>query len=302
MSCPFSNQSVYHVPVLVKEVLQSLESSLKPVILDVTLGGGGHTRALLEAYKEAVVYALDWDKESLDIVGPQLTEEYPDRFFYVQGNFADLYTLAKKHSFPLFSAVLADFGTSQWQIRTRAGLSFETSTFLDMRLSTTHSSVTAATILNEASEKELCFIFEKYGEQPGARHIARAICQARIKKRIKTTQELCSIVCSVIKGPRGKTHPATRIFQALRIAVNKELEHIHVFLTTLSPLLEEGGRVACISFHSLEDRIVKQFFKTHEQEYEVLTRSVIQASDEEKKKNPSSRSARLRVARKRSCT
>ena len=156
--------------------------------------------------------------------------------------------------------------------------------------------------MNNASEKELVVIFQDYGEERHARKIARAICQARDMKKIRTTADLSNIITSVVPfqrthGKRG-IHPATRVFQALRIVVNKELDNIKTFLGHSPEILNKEGRVVCISFHSLEDRIVKNYFRDHKEIFEILTPKIVVPTDEEVRVNPSSRSSRLRAARK----
>jgi 16S rRNA (cytosine1402-N4)-methyltransferase len=166
-----------------------------------------------------------------------------------------------------------------------------------MRQSPAHQHTTAATIVNHASAEELAMIFFRYSEEPRSRAAARAIVAYRAKKAIKTTFDLIQAIQPVVgEGRPQGIHPATRIFQALRIAVNKELENIESFLTATSSMLAPGGRLVCISFHSLEDRIVKQFLKDRSDQFTVLTKHVITASDEELARNNAARSARLRAA------
>ena len=168
-----------------------------------------------------------------------------------------------------------------------------------MRMSPAHQKVTAAEIVNKATEKKLYDIFITLGQEPRARSIARAIVQERQKHAIKTTGQLAAFIEKIVPRGKKKTHPATQVFQALRMHVNKELENINSFLYACFKVVKQGGRIACISFHSLEDRIVKQFFKMHETQsplLEIITPNVVVASEEELAQNPSSRSAKLRVA------
>lgn len=294
-----SQQSVVHKSVLVAEVIEYLKPRPDGLYVDATFGGGGHTRAILRAEPTCRVIGCDWDKESLDEQAKKILEEFPNRFEALWGNFADLPSLLAKRKIAKVAGILADFGTSQIQIGTRAGFSFGLDTPLDMRMSTAHFQTTAAHIVNQASEAELAEIFWRYGEEGFSRRIARVICQERRKKRVETTAELARIVCMVVPYRHGKIHPATRVFQALRIVVNKELDNIHALLKASIELLEPGGRLVCISFHSLEDRIVKQFIREHKEELTNLTQHVVIAGEAELAVNLSARSAKLRAAERR---
>lgn len=291
-----------------KEVLEALAIKPGGLYVDATFGGGGHTRAILETDPTVRVISLDVDKNALDINGPAIKEAFGDRWDGVWGNFARIHELVKKSIFAKefidtkasVDGILADFGTSQFQIKERAGFSFALDTPLDMRMSAAHGKTTAADIVNYASESELAKIFFEYGEERYSRKIAQAICTQRAIKKFKTTADLVKVILVVV--PRSKhesIHPATRVFQALRIVVNKELESITAFLKNAVPLLKTGGRLACISFHSLEDRLVKQFIREHSAELENLTPRVIIPTDDETAENPSARSSKLRVASKR---
>jgi 16S rRNA (cytosine1402-N4)-methyltransferase len=212
-----------------------------------------------------------------------------------------LYKIAKKEKFPLFDGILADFGTSQVQIANRAGLSIYRDAPLDMRMAPGHQVVTAEQVIARSTEEKLREIFFQLGEEAYAKQIARLIVQERAKKPIKTTKQLADLVVRVVPyAPRKrKMHPATRIFQALRLYVNHELANISAFLPTARTLLAPEGRLVCISFHSLEDRLVKQFLKEEERigMLEVLTNGVVTATEEELQINPSARSAKLRAAK-----
>ena len=292
-------KEVPHKSVLVREVIHYLSPKSGGVYLDVTFGAGGHTRAILQAQKDCTVVALDWDVNVIDTHGVTLQEEFPDRLKLLWGNFALIYKIAKKENLGPFDGILADFGTSQIQITDRPGFSFYRDTPLDMRMSPAHQKTTAAHIVNDASEKELREIFWRFGGEKHTKQIAYAIVQERHKKKFETTGELAKLVERVVpKDKRQKIHPATRIFQALRICVNKELENISSFLSAAVRLLKQGGRLVCISFHSLEDSLVKQFFTEHARssELSILTPKVVIASQEEREQNPSSRSAKLRAA------
>jgi len=291
--------SYQHKTVLLREVVEYLAPKPGGVYLDATFGGGGHTRALLAQEPTCRVIACDWDKNAIELNSAKVQEEFPGRVEFIWGNFAQLPQLMKKNGMKKVDGVLVDFGTSQFQIATAPGFSFSVDLPLDMRMSPSHYTVTAASIVNQASEQELAEIFWRYGEERQSRRIARAIAEFRIQKRIKTTADLVAAITSVLYVKRGMIHPATRVFQALRIAVNHELENIETFLKHLPLVIVPGGRVVCISFHSLEDRIVKHYFRENKEQFEELTRRVVIASPEELSANPSSRSAKLRAARLR---
>ncbi len=292
----------YHTPVLMHEVLKYMNIKPGAHFLDVTFGGGGHSSALLDADATVQVTGLDWDKYSVKRAAT-LQENYGDRLQIINGNFAHLYALVKKYNLPSFDGILADFGTSQFQIYERDGFSFSYDTRLDMRMSQRHYTVTAEDIVNRASEEELATIFWQYGEERYGRRIARAIVYARNEQKIRTTGRLADIVKhavgSMTKG--SKIHPATRVFQALRIVVNKELDNITAFLPVAFEQLKPGGRLLCISFHSLEDRLVKQFVKKIEKEDKgvAVVDGIVTPSAEEIQTNNASRSAKLRILEKK---
>jgi 16S rRNA (cytosine1402-N4)-methyltransferase len=293
--------STTHKPVLVKEVIEYLNIKPKGIYLDVTFGAGGHTRAILEQNKSCKVIAMDWDAITLETYGPVFKEEFGDRITFMWGNFSSLYKLIKKYSIGHVDGVLADFGTSQIQIAQTPGVSFARDTSLDMRLSPAHFQVTAADVLNKSSQAKLQEIFFQLGQEPKSKQIARSIISARSKHKFKTTGQLVDVIEEIIphRGARS-IHPATKIFQALRIYVNHELENIHAFLPAATAALNFGGRLVCISFHSLEDRMIKQFYNDQKRmgNLKVITDKPIIASPEELQINPSSRSAKLRAAEK----
>ncbi len=292
------SELLFHKTVLLQEVLEYLDPKPGKIYVDVTFGSGGHTRGILEREKKCSVIAVDWDKISLETYKEAFEEQYGDRVTFLWGNFAHLYKLLKKEKVTKVDGILADFGTSQMQILEREGFSFSRETRLDMRMSHSHYTVTAERIVNEASAEELAEIFWRYGQEAKARTIAKKIVEERKKKRIRTTRDLALIIESIISPKGRRVHPATKVFQALRICVNKELENIHSFLQIAPSFLNKGGRLACISFHSLEDRMVKQAFQEGEQKgiLKIITKHMISPSDEEIRANPSARSACLRVA------
>lgn len=292
---------IIHKSVLIQEVLQYLIVKPHGVYIDATFGSGGHSRALLHAEPTAKVYAFDWDLLSVERYGYPMQEEFPGRFVIIWGNFGNLYKLIKKAAIEKVDGVLADFGTSQMQLAYGEGFSFAYDSDLDMRMSPSHFKATAAIVVNESSEKTLRDIFWELGEERFARQIAAAIIEERKKTPITTTRRLAELIARVKPTPKNRgIHSATQVFQALRMYVNKELENIDSFLPVATSLLQQGGRLVCISFHSLEDRKVKQFFNTQQQEgvLEVITKKIVTASAEELEINRSARSARLRAAQK----
>lgn len=292
------DNTLYHIPVMVDQVCEYIGTG--PLFIDATLGGGGHSRALLEKFPNSTVIGIDWDRNAMDRAGERLTQEFPGRFTAIWGNFAHIERLLRAQKIKQAHGILADFGTSQFQIHESPGFSFMHDTPLDMRMSAAHQHVTAATIVNNAPEQELTTIFSSYGEERHARIIARKICAEREKTPIVTTRQLSQLVIRAI-GPareRDSIHPATRVFQALRIAVNHELDNIKGFLAGAGRLLAPNGNLVCISFHSLEDRIVKEYMRENSSMLELLTPKGVTPTEQEIAGNPASRSARLRAARK----
>src|SRR3990167_9987677 len=285
----------FHKTVLLNEAVEYLKLQPGKLYVDVTFGGGGHSRKILESNPNCELIAVDWDKKSLEANSQDLLEEFPDRFQIVWGNFAFLEKVLKKIGVTKISGgILADFGTSQAQLIHGTGFSFFKDTFLDMRMSPAHQKITACDIINNYPEKELANLFFDLGEERASKRIAREIVAIRKSGPIKTTGKLVEIIEGIVPF-KGKSHPATRVFQALRMKVNSELENIHSFLCSALKLLKKNGRLVCISFHSLEDREVKHFFrlKKQEEELKILTPKVVIASDEELSQNPSARSAKL---------
>lgn len=291
---------VIHIPVMLEEALEALQPKKNGNYLDVTFGQGGHTRALLERHNDINVVALDWDSESVDRHAPQFHVMYPERFSLIWGNFAHLYRIIKKHDLPKFDGILADFGTTTEQLIEGKGFSFYSDSFLDMRMSTAHYQTTAYEILKSATFDELKYIITEYGEEHQATRIAKAIIEHRQKEPIKTTKQLSELVEKILGWKKKGIHPATKVFQALRIAVNHELDNIRSFLPVAADSLRSGGRLVCITFHSLEDRMVKRFMQEKERtgQYKVITKKPIVPTEEEIKANKPSRSAKLRILEK----
>src|SRR3990167_9917012 len=290
---------ILHKPVLMDEVLHFLAPQPGKTYVDVTLGGGGHTRAILTLQPDCKVIGMDWDESVIKTTGATLEQEFPGRFTPVWGNFSRINSALQKIGVHKVDGILADFGTSQIQIAHTPGLSIYKDAFLDMRMSSSFYKVTAQDVVKNASEKELAKIFFDYGQERYGNRIARAIVEARVKAPLRTTKQLAELIESVVPGSKNsKIHPATRVFQALRIFVNKELENIQSFLANSLKVLNHDSRLVCISFHSLEDRLVKNFFKdltkNVQVKVELLTPKVCVATQEELSVNRSARSAKLR--------
>lgn len=297
-----NEKTEYHIPVLVAEVLEYLAPKDNEIYVDVTFGGGGHTEAILKANPLCKVIGIDWHQEALTLNGEPLKEKYGDRLELIKGSFGHLTKLLKKLNISKVDGILADFGTSQYQIFNVPGLSFHSKEVLDMRMSPQHQKVKAYDIINYAQDRELLKIFREYGQEAHAHKVVQEIVRYRKEVgKIKTGEQLAKIIATVIRPKSRHIHPATKIFQALRIVVNDELNNIKSMLAQSSKLLNDCGRLVCISFHSLEDFLVKDFLREYQLEFETLTEKVVQASESELIKNPSSRSAKLRAAKKLPC-
>jgi 16S rRNA (cytosine1402-N4)-methyltransferase len=292
------SESGYHQPVLLAEVLAGLAAKAGGRFIDGTLGGGGHTAALLEASNpDGRVLGIDTDQDALEAASARLVA-YAPRATIVHGNFRALATLAQQHEFERVDGILLDLGVSSYQLNTpERGFSFQHDGPLDMRLDTS-TGEPAADLVNELPEGKLADLIYQYGEEHAARRIARFIVEARRRGPIDTTGELAAVVSRALGGQRGRIHPATRTFQALRIAVNGELSSLEAVLPQAIGLLAPGGRLAVISFHSLEDRIVKHVLRAEAQQgrLAIITKKPIEASTEEAHANARSRSAKLRIA------
>ena len=301
-----------HQSVLLKEAVELLGVRADGVYVDATAGAGGHVRAILERLgPTGRVYAIDRDPAALARLASTADVGGDARCCLRQGNFADLSALLKAEGLESISGVLMDLGISSDQLDDpERGLSFNQDGPLDMRLCP-RDDVTAAEIVNQADLTELVHIFRTYGEESRAMAVARAIVREREKAPIETTTQLADMVSRVV-GRKRKHHPATRVFQALRIAVNDELGSLERGLDGALASLEEGGRLVVISFHSLEDRIVKRFMRRHEGTWESLheggeawrgelprvkrtLRKFVSAGDDEVRRNPRARSAKCRA-------
>ena len=298
-----------HIPVLYQEVLAGLQIRPGGRYIDGTVGGGGHARGILAASApDGELLGIDADPMAVALAGEQLAE-FAGRATLVQGNFVDLEEIAEEHSFCPVEGILLDLGLSSLQLEAAGrGFAFRLDGPLDMRFDPSQVT-TAADLVNTLSREELADILFRYGEEPQSRRIARAIVAER---PINTTGELAALVSASV-GRRGRIHPATRTFQGLRIAVNEELECLAEALHQALRLLGPRGRLAIISFHSLEDRLVKRFFRNeardcvcppeipvcvcdHRATLGIVTKKPIRPSAEEVAANPRSRSAKLRIA------
>lgn len=309
------SQATQHIPVLYQEVLNALKVVPGGLYLDGTLGAGGHAKGILEASApNGQLLGLDADSEAVTFANSVLAS-YAQRTILVTANFSEMAAVASDWRIEKVDGILLDLGISSRQLSNPdRGFAFSQSGPLDMRMNRQHGP-TAADLISELSEDELADIIWRYGEERHSRRIARAIVSHR---PLSTTKELANLVSRTQrrggKGPSRKTiHPATRTFQALRIAVNDELQALDAALPLARDLLRPGARLAVISFHSLEDRLVKQFFVReskdcicppevpicvcdHQATMRIITRKPIRPSQEEVDHNPRSRSAKLRVA------
>lgn len=289
----------FHIPVLAEQVLDGLQVKAGGCYLDATVGGGGHSRLILEAAPDVELVALDQDLQALAAAQEQLAEFGNDpserlrqRITYHHTNFSR-FDPAGLH----FDGILADIGVSSTQLdQAQRGFSFRQEASLDMRMDSTQD-LTAEDIVNHWDEKTLADTIYKYGEERLSRRIARRLIERR---PFRTTTELASAIASAYpaKARHGRIHPATRTFQALRIAVNSELDVLTTFLERAPDWLKPSGRLCIISFHSLEDRIVKHAFRDDER-LDIVTKKPLVASREEVRQNKRSRSAKLRIAERK---
>ena len=304
----------YHKPVLYDEVIEKIITDKDAVYVDCTLGGGGHTQGILEnSSKNSKVIAIDQDIEAIEFAKKRL-ENY-DNFKVFQDNFKNIDTVVYLAGFEKVDRILMDIGVSSNQLdNAKRGFSYRFCAKLDMRMDKSLK-LSAYDVVNTFSEKEIADIIYKYGEEPKSRKIARNIVEYRKNKKIETTTELAEIVIKSI-GKSMKRHPAKRTFQAIRIFVNKELEVLTQTLDKAVNLLNDRGRLLVITFHSLEDRIVKEKFREYENPCtcpkdipicicgkkslgKVITRKPIVAKEVELKENKRAHSAKLRIFERR---
>jgi 16S rRNA (cytosine1402-N4)-methyltransferase len=282
-----------HTPVLVEETMRFLDPRPGGRFIDATLGAGGHTRALLErTAPDGQVLAIDQDQSALS-GGGQALPSYGSRVLLVHSNFRNVETIAAEHGFTECDGILADIGISSMMVDDPSrGFSFMREGPLDMRMDRTQA-LTAGEVVNTYSEREIADILYTYGEERRSRPLARSIVRAR---PLHSTTDLVRAIERVSGGPRhGQIHPATRAFQALRIYVNDELKSLEAFVDSSMRVVRPAGRVVVITFHSLEDRIVKQKFRMPAVPGRVLTKKVVIGTDVELQRNPRARSAKLRA-------
>ncbi len=303
-----------HEPVLLQEIIEFLRPNRPDgTLVDATVGLGGHAEALLDRCPAVRLIAIDRDPRALEVARQRL-QRFEERVVFVQGRHEKLIDILKQSNVTMISGLVADLGVSSMQLEDAGrGFSFRLDAPLDMRMGP--DSVSAANLVNGLDQASLAKILREYGEEPMARLIARAIVEARVGSRIETTAQLAAIIRSVKKAKPHDIDPATLTFQALRIAANEELVGLDQFVSDAVDALERGARIAVISFHSLEDRIVKRAFRRLEGEctcppglpvcrcgakevIKVLTGRPVTASEAEVTRNPRSRSAKLRVAEK----
>jgi 16S rRNA (cytosine1402-N4)-methyltransferase len=302
--------------VLLRETIESLAAKRGGLFVDCTVGLGGHSAAILQASSDAQVLGIDRDEEALELARKRLAE-FGGRFRAITADFRELTRVLATAKVGRPRGILADLGVSSWQLDSPSrGFSFRHEAPLDMRMDLT-SGETAAELLGRLSEVEIARIIFEYGEERHSRRIARLIVERRERGQpVATTQDLAELVERAIgKRKQRRIHPATRTFQALRIAVNRELENLNQFVTDAIDVLEPDGRLAVISFHSLEDRIIKRTLLLlsgrcqcpprapqcscgARKAIEILTRRPVTPSQVEIAENPRARSAKLRVARK----
>ncbi|HPT06889.1 MAG TPA: 16S rRNA (cytosine(1402)-N(4))-methyltransferase RsmH [Candidatus Omnitrophota bacterium] len=289
-----------HVPVLLREVLTYLDCKPGEVIVDATLGTAGHSQAILEQIiPGGKLICIDRDTDSIAVARERL-QSYGDSVIFCHGNFADIDRHLSQLNIAGVDGMLFDFGISSFQLRDPSrGLSFQEEGPLDMRLDRTQE-FTAKELVNSWGQEEIAVIIKEFGQERWCNRIARAIVEARKIRLFETTTELEEVVFRAVpaKFRHYRIHPATRTFQAIRIAVNCELDSISQALGKSIGLLHSGARICAISFHSLEDRIVKHTFRDFARQglLEILTRKPVEPAEEEVHENPQSRSSKLRAA------
>jgi 16S rRNA (cytosine1402-N4)-methyltransferase len=305
----------YHKPVMLEESVTSLACRRGGIYVDGTVGGGGHAYEILKRiYPEGLLVGIDRDEEAIQETARRL-QEFGDRMILIKGNFADIAGMVRKLKIDKVDGILLDLGVSSRQLdASERGFSFMQDSRLDMRMDRSQR-LDAHTLVNTQSEQELMRIIRDYGEEEKAGRIVRAIMKRRRVAPIETTLELASLIAEAVPSRAGKSriHPATRTFQALRIAVNDELSSLTKAIPEAIHSLRSGGRLSVISFHSLEDRIVKNIFRDEAAtcncppqlpicvckkipSIRLVTKKAIKPGKEEAEMNPRSRSARLRTA------
>lgn len=301
----------FHIPVLKERSIEFLQIKKGGIYVDATLGGGGHTEAMFEQEQDIRVIAFDQDKDAIDFAQKRLSK-YSDHIIYVQKNFSYLSSALALNRINKIDGILFDLGFSSFQVDQERGFSYTKDDTLDMRMNRSNGNLTAFDVVNFYPRDRLEQVLHDYSEDRFWKRISNAIFRARMDGQIQTTKELREIIERVI--PKDKAYKTlSRIFQALRIEVNKELEVLEKGLKSSIEVLNKGGRIAVISYHSLEDRIVKQFFRYEnlecvcpaylprcvcekERRLMIITKKPVVPTDEEVKENSRARSAKLRVA------
>ncbi|HRE39715.1 MAG TPA: 16S rRNA (cytosine(1402)-N(4))-methyltransferase RsmH [Ignavibacteria bacterium] len=314
-------EDIYHVPVLLNETIDLLinENLDRQIIVDGTLGGGGYSELICKRFnelnsKDNLLICFDKDEHAISFASNRL-KIYSEKIIIEKGNFADMRLALKKHNIPSVTGIVLDLGLSSYQLENEDGFSFMRNTTLDMRADK-EKTLTAKDILNSYSAEELSVIFEQFGEIGNPDRLSESIALYRKISPFKTTEDLTHLIDAKYKiDKKNKMNFLAKIFQALRIEVNGELEDLKSILSDSKDLLQRGGRIAVITYHSLEDRIVKLYFKEKSfkekkskysidkndlinPEFKLVNKKVITPSYKEISENPRSRSAKLRVAEK----
>ncbi len=290
-----------HIPVLLKETLEILEPERNKNYIDATFGEGNLSFEIVKLIKpKGRVLAFEWDPELYKLGLKKIKKMKEKNIKLVNKNFKEIKKVVRKEKFYEIKGIVFDLGISKWHYESSGrGFSFKKKEPLDMRINPQEIKITAFNIVNYASYYDLVKIFKEYGNEKEAEKISRAILERRKFKKIETSEELAEIV-SQVKKEKTKIHPATKVFMALRVFINQELENLGLALEDSLDVLERGGKIIIITFQGFEDKVVKRFIKKYKREgkIEVITKNVIKPKEEEKKLNPSSRSAKLRAIKK----
>ena len=289
--------NIQHIPVMLKEVTEMLRPQHDGIYVDATVGLGGHAEGILQYAHGCTLIGIDRDETALEIARERLSKYI--NVHLVSDNFSNMKKVVNSFGVTKVNGILLDTGVSTLHLKSEGrGFSFLKDEPLDMRMNK-NQELSAQEVVNKYSEKDLAAIIWQYGEERFSRKIARAIVQARKKKPITSCKELSEIIEKTVRG-RGRIHPATRTFQAIRIEVNKELEELSAAVEAGAELLQTGARFCVLSYHSLEDRIIKNAFKKLAKDglFNIITRKPLVPSREEQRSNPSSRSAKFRVGEK----
>jgi 16S rRNA (cytosine1402-N4)-methyltransferase len=308
-----STSSTLHIPVMLKEVLEYMAPEDNKIYVDGTFGAGGYSSALLED-KDCIVYAIDRDPDVI-MIAQEKSKKYQGRLRFLQGCFGNMEELLAAHQINQVDGIILDIGVSSMQLDNKErGFSFMHDAYLDMRMG--KEGVDAYHVVNNMEEEELANIIYQFGDETKSRWIAKKIVALRKESPIKTTHQLAEIVRSVVGRSNKKIDPATKTFQAIRIWINDELNELTRALEAAESLLASGGRLIVVTFHSLEDVIVKKFMAKKSGKvdsvsrympanqdkvvpsFNILTKNAVKPSDEEIRKNPRARSAKLRAAEK----